>query len=1512
MSLERGGRADKYGNEYENQQLARLFLSLANEKLCSVIVEPISESSDAYEFVSESPDGEKNYYQCKSSNGIKNSWTITDLQNYHVFDRIKDLLIADSNAQYRFISPLSYRELGEICKRARTCNDPAYFEANVTTNSTIQKCYNDVKQALNVENTVLIALLSRCFFEQMPYSESQTTQLEEIIDLTFTGDAHSARILLENYANSTGKYGMKITSKDIIDYMATSDHHFRYNIHDDRLSHKIDSLNINHWKNVPGINNIFLHRDITDTAIQEIQNGCSLIIHGKAGAGKSGCLQEIKNYLSANNILYLSVKLDKHIPTGTADQFGKSLDLPESPVYSLMKLAAGYPCVLILDQLDSLRWTNNHSKTSLEVCKELISQAHTANQFQNAKIIIIFATRTFDLEYDPGLRQLFDEKNTENSIRWTKIHVDYFTESEVVQLIGSEYKSFPPKLKKLLRIPASLYIWSQLLPDHEQTHISSLRELISKWWDQILQSCIDAGIDSRDTKNSRDRIVSYMEKTSSLFLSKRLFIDDNNIIEMFISCGMLHEQDGCISFVHQSFLDHFVCSNIIDQVVLNNKCLPDLIGTYDNQTPIIRYRLQTVLQELIETNITMFLIQASLIMESEQIHDYLKCCIFESIGQYDEPDAAIYHFIDKYIQLPKWEEYIYQTVYYGHPVHIKQYYASHKVNWLEGKPAIMLRTIADKDSEFVSGVLRSYIDISVEQDKKVYNALPNIISDEAEESYQLRLKLLNKYPDLIDGYFLFHDMFAKQSIRALDLITIILKHYDTIAPRNLFYEKDKNVTLYVQTYYKEIVDSLFPLICEQTKGYLPHWYGNHYVSEYKAWIYTEYNDSFVRRIVELAKDALCELAKKDCEEFCTLLNSISYPFSGVGHELIMSALFWLPEAYSNYCIEWLLTDFTGKIFVFSDDISDYLKLAKSLIQKHSAYCSDCLFERLEQTIYYWHDSKEWIKRSLLTRHEPKEKVCLIFYWAYWGHLQKILLHCMDYHRLSQKAKELISVLDRNEWIDTSHFYYISSMGPAKFVISPIEGKTNKLTNRHWLKILSTPPEKMDRHMRGKETDSNYIESSPFSFASAMGNQAKQEPLRFARLSLQFPDNCYPGYVTHVLYALDKNNVASNDVPEELILQIIRKYMHVESTDITLAVLRIIEGRADYIWPQDILDFVIKTAQYHKNPDPTDPQWTKEDPTRISTESLTNWSLNCVRGTAVRIIGSLLWNHKELESFFKPTILSASTDVHDAVRLSVMSCVLPYYNYDSSFSEHIYKTLIDQDYRILVSRESWHIILYFIRNSFDWYYQKMEEALDSPIKDLPEEIAGLLCSIAICQNDKSVIKKLLKRKLSDNQQNRIIRDTIQMLPNIRYHDMCKEIIDHIVSQSKGELHSLSMLFYENRVSIAKDADFIINILKHSQSTNLMHSFLQFIKDSDSDLCLFAPLLHTISNEIANNPNKWGNMYWLDDYIECVIHLFDKAGSNPEIRSICLDIWDKIYLSNLQGLKSISTIMEECES
>ena len=61
-------------------------------------------------------------------------------------------------------------------------------------------------------------------------------------------------------------------------------------------------------------------------------------------------------FLQKSQILYLGIKLDKFVPNTSADEFGQKLGLPESPIYCLHTLSAGKNCVLILDQLDALRY----------------------------------------------------------------------------------------------------------------------------------------------------------------------------------------------------------------------------------------------------------------------------------------------------------------------------------------------------------------------------------------------------------------------------------------------------------------------------------------------------------------------------------------------------------------------------------------------------------------------------------------------------------------------------------------------------------------------------------------------------------------------------------------------------------------------------------------------------------------------------------------------------------------------------------------------------------------------------------------------------------------------------------------------------------------------------------------------------------------------------------------------------------------------------------------------------
>lgn len=101
MSYETGGRANKYGNHYEDEYLARLLLRLVDGKLKSVRVEPLGEEHDAMEYVATELDDTNVYYQCKGSNGEQRYWRRSDLEKHDVFSRAKQILEQDPKGASR-------------------------------------------------------------------------------------------------------------------------------------------------------------------------------------------------------------------------------------------------------------------------------------------------------------------------------------------------------------------------------------------------------------------------------------------------------------------------------------------------------------------------------------------------------------------------------------------------------------------------------------------------------------------------------------------------------------------------------------------------------------------------------------------------------------------------------------------------------------------------------------------------------------------------------------------------------------------------------------------------------------------------------------------------------------------------------------------------------------------------------------------------------------------------------------------------------------------------------------------------------------------------------------------------------------------------------------------------------------------------------------------------------------------------------------------------------------------
>lgn len=100
--------------------------------------------------------------------------------------------------------------------------------------------------------------------------------------------------------------------------------------------------------------------------------------------------------LDDEGTLFLFLALDRFPSEARiAAQYGKSIDLPDSPVVCMHRVSGGKPVVILFDQLDSLRWMNGAAANALDVCKDMIEEARILNQHEADHISIVFATCRF-------------------------------------------------------------------------------------------------------------------------------------------------------------------------------------------------------------------------------------------------------------------------------------------------------------------------------------------------------------------------------------------------------------------------------------------------------------------------------------------------------------------------------------------------------------------------------------------------------------------------------------------------------------------------------------------------------------------------------------------------------------------------------------------------------------------------------------------------------------------------------------------------------------------------------------------------------------------------------------------------------------------------------------------------------------------------------------------------------------------------------------------------------------
>ena len=1487
MPYESGGRADKLGNKYEFNWIVLKFIDIISEKIDAIKVEAIGEEEVGVDVWVRYSNGITEAQQCKGRNASKDYWTLSDLNSRGILKYWKLHLSRDLTTKVSLVSPLPFTNFSDLIYRAKTNdNTQSFIDYQVNTSSEIKNLFDNYVNNLGFSKEKdipkIINFLSRTVIRQDPSPENEEF-IKDMISQYFIGDAASIKSKFINLILQGEIYGRWLSFQDLEKFIKNEKIEFRNLARDDRIIPRINILNDEYKNSFKTLDSGLKIRKQFDECKKYIQEGKSIIIHGKAGNGKSGLTENIIDWCNKSNILHLDLKLDCYIPEGTAQEWGEKLGFPASISYCLNAFSKEDNTVLILDQLDALRWTARNSKSSLATCLELIREIQNLNLERENKISIIFVCRTYDLENDNGIKALFENKSKDDTESWHKVEVNELLENEVEEILGSKYYSFPNKLKQLLRTPSNLYIWEQINNKEEYYQITSTYNLVDKWWRDLSEKCHDASLIEDNLSDLKEKFVKLFTDTGETVFSKRRLLGNERALRYLTSQGMLTERSNIVYFVHQSFLDCFVAERMILDYYTNSD-VNDILGNKTQQNPTRRYQFQIFLQSLLEESEKDFLNFGTRLIKSDNVRFNFKYVFFEILGSIQEPSKNILNYIAELIQETEYRNHLCQTVISGHQLYVN-FLVEEGIfkKWLDENRILVINLLSSISPNYTTESIK-FIKLSIanSDDKNEWRGcFFNDYHNDSEEFFKVRLHYWKSYlkePDLFD------DFYKNINAYTIKIICLFLDKFQGSDNSNRFYseskEFDEDSHNYIDKNCIQIVKILLP-----------------YLKKYSENNSTKYNlalkerDSLQRYFLHLLNETNKCLISKYPEIFFETYSNYMGNGDYLYNEVILDAMYHLPTNYFDTCVEYLLADFDKTLFEKSQGHSSKLFLAKRLISKVSQRCSLEMYDKLEEQIIHYvsPEAKQRLARRIKTNKSQND---YRVYWPFWGGLQYELLSVLPKERISTEVIDLLKVLERSNSFPES--FYGSHCGS---VVSPLQGKN--ISPKSWRNILISP--KGEKKCRWDSERKIFIESSPGELATDFRSTVSKNPKEYVSLFLNLSSNHKIN--EHYIDGLLGGIVDLEKIPDTVLSDlefILLNFVNENNWENLYYFFRVIEKHANIEWSEKVLE---RLNYYLKKTDLDALDKFNENQTM---ENYLQQSYSTLRGHGIHALTKLIENSATNIMYFKDTILSLAKDKTDYVRMNSIFLLAAILEIDEQFAKELFELIFDKDERML---GHWHSN-YILYRLYDDYKERIDSFLKlgftSTEQLIVKKASSLITEIYLNTGE------MESTVYGGNgfQAESICEMAVNYLKRKNHKDKAKKIILHYLQKHIKNLGKvLPQLFSDDLLDIKEDKDLILNLLTSEYRDKLYYYFLESLEKQESISEYENIIFETVCNIVSKtNELKLEPYYYrrIEEYLSrLMMQLYDKH-MGDDIADRCLDIIDQMFENEFGSSR---TLIEE---
>jgi hypothetical protein len=755
-----------------------------------------------------------------------------------------------------------------------------------------------------------------------------------------------------------------------------------------------------------------IQRAETQNILDSLAQNDLIVLHGSPGQGKSGVLYGLTEELTTHDIAYLPLRMDRQEPARTARQYGTALELPDSPVKCLNAAAGNRPAVLILDQLDAIRWTSRHSLGALEVCKELVREIKSLRAM-GKQVSAVLACRTYDMQNDPEIKNWLQSEKQKGG-RFVEIAVEPLGVEAVAKVVASLAQSLSQmseRQRNVLQSPQHLAMWVRITQEQGAFEFQSRVQLMRAFWATRMREIARWNVSEHDANPVLTSIVEYLEHNGRISAPRSL-VANTTVLESLCACGLIRVTDGEMTFSHQSYLDYQIARRVVREIHANNQEICAWLGPPERQSLRRREPLRQALCLLSEESAGTFLTTVKTVLASHDVRFHLKHLCLEVIGQLDSPTPALYAYLKELVIADEWKEHILGTVFWRHTPFVRLLIDDGTISeWLErdewrNAAMWMLHNAAGVMPDEIANVLAPYARRDSAWKRRVLACLSRSPENDSESMFELRLELARQGE--FEEYFDWEKLGGRRSLQLLDAVLSFCRREDLLRHgdgrlsnrRSRFAQwSDRDLAAFIraaQEMPEEAWAFLMPHICrlsprsDDRTGTLELWLDGNRHGIRQGW------ECIPHGLVRLAIESGRCLAKQDGLAFWEETEALRSHELPVIRFLLLETYTALAPHGADEAVRWLVED-VSRLRVGTGYYEPEWQPAARLIEALSPHCTMGAFRELEEALVRYHSPNERRDAEYFLSAWKSG-----YYGDYWGRAQHFLLPALCAKRRSER------------------------------------------------------------------------------------------------------------------------------------------------------------------------------------------------------------------------------------------------------------------------------------------------------------------------------------------------------------------------------------------------------------------------------------------------------------------------------------------------------------------------------